>query len=47
MLGMEGRKYKLWWAGRRDGVGGVVVMVMEKLCDKVVEAGRVSHSKCL
>ena len=22
MMGVEGRKYKLWWKGNRDGVGG-------------------------
>ena len=27
MLGMEGRRYKLWWCGKGDGVGGVRVMV--------------------
>ena len=38
MLGMKGRRYKLWWSGRGDGVGGVGVMVKEELCEKVVEA---------
>ena len=23
MLVMKGRRYKLWWSGRGDGVGGV------------------------
>ena len=32
MLGMEGRRYKLLWSGKGDGVGGVRVMVMEELC---------------
>ena len=27
MLGMKGRRYKLWWSGKADGVGGVGVMV--------------------
>ena len=27
MLGMKGRRYKLWWSEKGDGVGGVGVMV--------------------
>ena len=42
MLGKKGRRYKLWWSGKRDGVGGVGVMVKEELCEKVVEVRRVS-----
>ena len=42
MLGMKGRRYKLWWSGKRDGVGGVGVMVKEELCEKVVEVRMVS-----
>ena len=42
MLGMKGRRYKLWWSGKGDGVGCVGVMVIEELCEKVVEVGRVS-----
>ena len=34
---MKGRRYKLWWSGKGDGVGGVRVMVKEELCEKVVE----------
>ena len=41
LLVMNGR-YKLWWSGKGDGVGGVGVMVKEELCKKVVEVGRVS-----
>ena len=47
MLGMKGRRYKLWWSGKGDGlekemvwkrrVGGVGVMLKEELCEKVVE----------
>ena len=37
---IEGRRYKLWWSGKGDGVGGVVVVVKEKLCDEVVEVRR-------
>ena len=25
MLGMKGRGYELWWSGKGDGVGGVVL----------------------
>ena len=42
MLGMKGRKYKLWWYGKGDGVGYVGVMVKEKKCETVVEVRRVS-----
>ena len=37
MLGMKGRRYKLWWYGKCDAVGGVGVMVKDELCVKVVE----------
>ena len=37
MLGMKGRRYKLWLSGKGDGVGGVGIMVNEELCEKVVE----------
>ena len=42
MMGMKGRKYKMWWSGKGDGVDGVGVVVKEELCDKVVEVRRVS-----
>ena len=29
MLGMKGRRYRLWWSGNGDGVGGVGVMVKD------------------
>ena len=43
MLGIKGRRYKLWWSGRGDGVGGVGVMVKGVLCEKVVEVRRISN----
>ena len=43
-MGMKGRRYKLWWCGKGDGIGGVGVMVKEELCEKVVDARRVSDS---
>ena len=36
MLGMKGRRYKLWCFGKGDRVGGVGVMVKEGLCKKLV-----------
>ena len=41
MLGMKGKRYKLWWSGK-GGVGDVVVTVKEELCKKVAEVRRVS-----
>ena len=31
MLEMKGKRYKLWWFGKGNGVAGVGDMVMEKL----------------
>ena len=45
MLGMKGRRYKLWRSGKGDGVGGVGVMV-EELCEKVEVVRRVSDDCC-
>ena len=39
---MEGRRYKLWLAGKVEAVGGVGVMVKDKLCEKMVEIRRIS-----
>ena len=44
MLEMRGSRYKLWWSGKGNGVGGVGVMVMEELCEEVEEVRRVSDS---
>ena len=41
MLGMKGRRYKLWWSGKGDGVGGVGIMIKEELCKELVEVKRV------
>ena len=46
MLGMKGRKYKWWWSGKGDGVGGVGVMVNGKLCEKMVEVRKVRDDCC-
>ena len=42
MLGMKGRRYKLWRSGKGDGVGSVGAMVREELSEKVVDVRRVS-----
>ena len=39
----RGKRYKLWLSEKGDGVGGVGVMV-EELCEKVVEVERVSDN---
>ena len=33
ILGVKGRRHRLWWSGKRDGVGSMVVMVKEDLCE--------------
>ena len=38
---MKGRRYKLRWSGKGDGVGGVGVVMKTELCEKVVEVRRV------
>ena len=40
MMRMKGRRYKLWWSGK--GVGGVGVILMEELCENVIEVRRLS-----
>ena len=42
VYGVMGRRYKLWWSGNSDGMGGVGVLVKEELCEKVVEVRRKS-----
>ena len=39
---MLGMKYKLWWSGKGDGVGGERIMVKQELFEKVEEVTRVS-----
>ena len=43
MLGMKGRRYKLWRSRKGDGVGSVGVMVKEELCKEVVEVRSLSN----
>ena len=47
MLGVKGRRYRLWWSGKGYGVGSVGVMVKEELCEKVVKIRRVSGGSCV
>ena len=42
MLGVKGTRYKLWWSGKGDRVGGVGVMLKEEMCEKLVEVRRIS-----
>ena len=39
-VGVNGRRYKLWWSGITDRIGGVGFLVKEELCKKVVEVQR-------
>ena len=41
-LGGLGRRFKLWWSGNEDKIGGVVILVREDLCMNVVEINRIS-----
>ena len=41
-FGVKGRRYKLWWCGNNDKIGGVGMLVKE-LCEKVVEVRRRSN----
>ena len=44
MLGIKGRRYKLCWSEKGDGIGGVGAMVKEEMCEKVVEIRMVNDS---
>ena len=39
-FGVKGRRYKLWWCGNDDKIGGVGILVKEELCEKVVQVRR-------
>ena len=41
-LGSLGRRFKLWWSGNEDKIGGVGILVREYLCMNVVEVNRIS-----
>ena len=42
LIGVQGRRYKLWWSGNKEGCSGLGVLAKEKLYDKVAEVRRVS-----
>ena len=46
MLGLKGRRYKLWCSEKGNGVGGVGATVKVELCKKVVEVRRVGDDCC-
>ena len=35
LIGVQGRRHKLWWSGNQEGYGGVGVLVRDELHDKV------------
>ena len=37
---IRGRRYKLWWSGNNDGIGGIGILVKEELFKKAVEVQR-------
>ena len=41
-VGSSGRRFKLWWSGNEDKIGGVGILVREDLCMNVVEINRIS-----
>ena len=42
LIGLQGRRCKLWWSGNQEGYDGVGVLVKEELYDKVVEVRKVN-----
>ena len=41
LIGVLGRRYKLWWSGNQEWHGGLGVLVKEELYYKVVKVRRV------
>ena len=41
-VGSSGRRFKLWWSGNEDKIGGVGILVREDLRMNVVEINRIS-----
>ena len=46
MLGMNRKRYKLWWSGKGDGVGGMGVMMQGCVCENAVKVRMVSDDYC-
>ena len=42
LIGLHGRRYKLWWSGNQEGYGGVCVLSKGELHDKVIDIRRVN-----
>ena len=42
LLGSLGRRFKLWWSGNEDKIGGVGILFREDLCMNVVKINRIS-----
>ena len=42
VIGLQGRRYELWWSGNQEGCGGVGVLVRVELYNKVVDVRRVN-----
>ena len=41
-LGSLGKRFKLWWSGNEDKIGGVGILFRENLCMNVVEINKIS-----
>ena len=41
-IGLQGRRYELWWSGNQEGYGGEGLLVKEELFHNVVEVRRVN-----
>ena len=41
-VGSLGRRFKLWWSGNEDKVGGQEILVKEDYCMNVVEIHKIS-----
>ena len=41
-VGSSGKRFKLWWSGNEDKIGGVGILVREDLCMNVMEINRIS-----
>ena len=41
-VGSSSRRFKLWWSGNEDKIGGVGILVREDLCMNVVKINKIS-----
>ena len=42
LIGLQGRRYDLWWSRNQEGYCGVGVLVREELYDEVIKVRRVN-----